>query len=64
MPENWEGFDTESKYEAWITIMCVIWNRGLGLGAKQCIYEGTIVSQCCLEPRYGVCDLMKEERIF
>ena len=38
MPENWEGFDTESKYEAWITIMCVIWNRGLGLGAKQCIY--------------------------
>ena len=42
-------------YRAWASLKSVLSNRGLGIKAKKCLYEGVIVYQRrCTEQRHGV----------
>ena len=40
-------------YRAWGALKSVLSNRGLGIKAKKCLYEGVIVPRCT-EQRHGV----------
>ena len=41
-------------YRAWGVQKSVLTNRGLGIKAKKCLYEGVIVPKRCTGQRHGV----------
>ena len=41
-------------YRAWGALKSVPSNRGLGIKAKKCLYEGVIDQRRCTEQRHGV----------
>ena len=41
-------------YRAWGALKSVLSNRGLGIKAKKCLYEGVLYQRRCTEQRHGV----------
>ena len=41
-------------YRAWGALKSVLSNRGLGIKAKKCLYEGLLYQRRCTEQRHGV----------
>ena len=49
------------EYRAWGALKSVLSNRGLGIKAKKCLYEGVIVPTACTEQKHGVREVLREK---
>ena len=45
---------TNEGYRAWGALKSVVSNRGLGINAMKCLYEGVKYQLRCKEQRHGV----------
>ena len=41
-------------HRAWVALKSVLSNKGLGIKAKKCLYEGVLYQRRCTEQRHGV----------